>query len=65
MIRHIRRFLSDDRGQDLVEYALLGALVGLVGILVWQGIVNALDQRYTEYNTNVQELWATPNHPYP
>src|SRR5215207_7668299 len=30
------RVRSDESGQDLVEYALLGALIGIAAILVWQ-----------------------------
>jgi Flp pilus assembly pilin Flp len=54
------RFLADESGQDLAEYAMLGAFVGLVGILVWSNIVTLMGDRYEEYNTNVNELWATP-----
>jgi Flp pilus assembly pilin Flp len=54
-------FVRDDRGQDLVEYALLGAFVGVVSILMWQSIVDLLGDRYTEYNTNVQGLWEPPD----
>lgn len=56
-------FFSDDDGQDLVEYALLGAFIGVVSVIVWQNIATAIGLRYTEYNTNVNSLWASPEPP--
>jgi len=34
----IKRLLGEDDGADIIEYALLSALIGTVGILVWQSI---------------------------
>ena len=34
----LRRFVFDDRGQDLIEYALLSSLIGIVGILAWTNV---------------------------
>jgi Flp pilus assembly pilin Flp len=56
----MRDLLRDDTGQDVVEYALLGAFVGVVGILVWQGIVDLIGERYSEYNSNLPYHWETP-----
>ena len=56
-------FFSDDDGQDLVEYALLGAFIGVVSVIVWQNIATAIGLRYTEYNTNINSLWASPEPP--
>jgi Flp pilus assembly pilin Flp len=57
----LRRFIADEDGQDLMEYVLLCAFVALTGILVWQGIVTLLGERYVEYNTQVQDIWASPD----
>ena len=59
----VRRFIADEDAQELVEYALLGVFIGVVSVLVWQGISNAIGLRYTEYNTNVNTLWASPEPP--
>ena len=53
-------FVEDDNAQDLVEYALLGAFIGVVSVLVWQNIATLIGVRYAEYNTDVNNLWATP-----
>jgi Flp pilus assembly pilin Flp len=57
------RFLADDSGQDLVEYVLLGAFIGVVAVIVWANISTLIGLRYAEYNTNVNDLWASPEPP--
>jgi Flp pilus assembly pilin Flp len=48
------RFGSDESGQDIVEYALLGALVGIVSILIWQQLVTTVGTVYGAADANVQ-----------
>jgi Flp pilus assembly pilin Flp len=57
----VYRFLGDEDAQDLVEYALLGMFIGVVGVIIWQNILSLLGDRYGEYNTNVQDLWVPPD----
>ena len=59
----LHRFVRDDSAQDLVEYALLGVFIGVVSVVVWQNISTLIGARYTEYNTNVNTLWASPEPP--
>jgi Flp pilus assembly pilin Flp len=61
VIALFRRFIADDDAQDLVEYALLGALIAIIGVLVWGSIVSALGDRYTDFNTNTQAVWEPPD----
>ena len=53
MVNAIARFLRNDEGQDLIEYALLAGLIALVAVLaitnagtevnaIWEDIVTAL-----------------------
>lgn len=53
LITHFRALMRDDKGQDLIEYALLAGLVALVAVvaignagtevnLIWEDIVAAL-----------------------
>ena len=52
----MERLLRDERGQDLIEYALLAAFIGTVGILVWQSIGTGVLNAYTGWDTGVQDL---------
>jgi Flp pilus assembly pilin Flp len=47
------RLLFDDRGQDLIEYALLSALIGIVGIIAWNNVGVAVNTTYTAWDTNL------------
>jgi len=56
------RFRSDESGQDAVEYALLGALIGIASILTWQLLVVTVGNVYGAADTGVQGTSAcTPN----
>jgi pilus assembly protein Flp/PilA len=46
--RVVRRFVSDDSGQDLIEYALLAALVGIAAILTWQQVATTVGVAFGE-----------------
>ena len=58
----LRALLRDDSGQDIVEYALLGALIGVASILTWQLVVVRVGVAYGEADAAVQGLSdCTPN----
>lgn len=59
--QRVRSLRGDSRGQDLVEYALLTALVGVCCIAAWGLIENQLGARYTTLNTQSQGLWVPPD----
>jgi len=40
--------LEDESGQDIVEYALLGAVVGIAAIVVWQQLAVTVGNFYGE-----------------
>jgi Flp pilus assembly pilin Flp len=42
----LQRFLADDDGQDVIEYALLAALVGITAILTWQQVEDGVGAFY-------------------
>jgi len=52
-----RRLHRDERGHDLVEYALLTALIGLAALLSAPLIEQAIATGYGSYNTNIQDRW--------
>ena len=61
MLKQLRRLLSSDEGQDVIEYALLTASVGLMGIAVWPLIGAAIGAAYQRFDTRTQDLWETPD----
>ena len=62
MRRILSRLIADDGGQDIVEYALLAAFIGVVGILTWQSIGTGIANAYAAWDGGVQGLSAcTPD----
>jgi Flp pilus assembly pilin Flp len=56
------RFIYDDAGADMVEYALLGALIGIAAIVTWQQIATTVGVVYGEADGAQQGLSAcTPD----
>jgi len=53
----LRRLLTADDGQDLVEYALLGATVAFAGLLAMNTLGNAMNNVYTSWDDAQQGLW--------
>ena len=51
------RLLARDEGQDLLEYGLLTALVGLAGLLVLQLFAGTVGAAYSLWDAGVQGLW--------
>jgi pilus assembly protein Flp/PilA len=42
MKQHFSKFLKDESGQDLIEYALVAALVGLGSVAAMSGLSNSI-----------------------
>jgi pilus assembly protein Flp/PilA len=53
MKNFIARFVRDEQGQDLIEYALLGGFVSLVAVTGATLLGTALDTWYTDVATEV------------
>ena len=58
--RLVASFIEDERGQDLVEYALLGAFVALATVAGLKAIENVIGTEYRDWDTAEQELWIPP-----
>ena len=56
----MNRWLNDESGQDLVEYALLVAFIALAGVAGFNFIGSVLGGTYTGWNNGVQDLWEVP-----
>ena len=53
MLARVRRLLSDDRGQDLVEYAMLMAFIALMCIIGLQRLGTAVNNTYNSVSTSL------------
>ena len=59
----VDRLLREDDGQDVVEYALLAAFIGIVGYLAMVGIRTAVFSTYTSWQDpswGVPGIWEPP-----
>ena len=52
-----RRLLVDDCGQDLIEYALLAAIIGIAGILVLPLIAPKMGNAFSNWGTQTWNEW--------
>jgi Flp pilus assembly pilin Flp len=57
----LKRLCVEDRGQDVIEYALLSAAIGIAGILVWPLITDAMSAAYTLLDGRTQDIWEVPD----
>jgi Flp pilus assembly pilin Flp len=62
MLTLLHRLVRDDEGQDLIEYALLAVLVGIVGVLIFPEIRTKMGTAFGNWGTSVNDLWV-PNDP--
>ena len=61
MMNLLRRLIVDDGGQDVIEYALLTAAIGLAGIATWPLIAAAIGDAYANFDTQTQDAWEVPD----
>jgi len=56
----LTRLMLDDQAQDLIEYALLSAGLGIAGLAAWPALQTALGDAYVRLDNNTQGLWEPP-----
>jgi hypothetical protein len=49
--------MADDGGQDLIEYALLTAIIGIAGLLALSAFSTKMGPAYSGWNTAGQNAW--------
>jgi Flp pilus assembly pilin Flp len=59
----VLRFIREDGGQDLIEYALLGALIGVCAVTAWINIPTKIKAAYISWDSNVQTLSSCTKDP--
>jgi Flp pilus assembly pilin Flp len=58
----LRRLLTDESGQDVIEYGLLGAIIGIASVVTWQLLRTAVNDVYVTADSDVQTVSAcTPD----
>jgi Flp pilus assembly pilin Flp len=57
----LRKLIVREEGQDILEYALLTASIGLAGAATWPLVSQALGTAYSTLDSQTQNLWAPPN----
>jgi pilus assembly protein Flp/PilA len=51
-----KRFVREEEGQDLIEYALLAGFISLVAIIAITGVGTGLNNVYGNINTTVSTI---------
>jgi len=54
------RLVEDERGQDVIEYALLTAAIGVVSAATWPVVASAIGTAYSALESNTHNLWEPP-----
>lgn len=58
MIRKaIVRLVVDERGQDLVEYALLSGIIAIGGLLLFPAIATSMGAAYASWQSGTETAW--------
>jgi Flp pilus assembly pilin Flp len=57
------RLIFDDDAQDLIEYALLAGLIGVVGVAAWANVGVAIKNAYVGWDVDVQGVSASTPDP--
>jgi len=55
-----RRLAAADDGQDLIEYALLTAFIGLAALSTMNTLGQTIAAAYAAWDSGVQALWDPP-----
>ena len=50
------QFLRDDGGQDLIEYALLSAFIGVCAVTAWINIQGSIVQALLGWDSGIQDI---------
>ena len=58
MAAFVLRLVRDEQGQDLIEYALLTAVIGFAGLAVFGVLLNVISNSYGSQETAVNDRWV-------
>ncbi len=63
MKQQLRAFIREENGDDLLEYALLGTFVGLVGLVAFNLLSANINSTYNSWDSSIQNAWFPPAPP--
>jgi Flp pilus assembly pilin Flp len=61
MLTILVRLMREDDGQDVIEYALLTASIGIAGVATWPLIEAGITTAYKAINTRTLDAWEVPD----
>jgi hypothetical protein len=61
MLKLLLSFIVQDDAQDVVEYALLTAAIGLAGMAIWPLIAAGIGNAYETLDADTQDIWEVPD----
>ncbi|HET9832286.1 MAG TPA: hypothetical protein VFP91_11270 [Vicinamibacterales bacterium] len=56
-MRELTRFITQEDGGDLIEYALLTMAIGMCAVAAFEAWSAAINGTYSSWNTHVNNLW--------
>lgn len=59
--RLLVRLVCEERGQDLIEYALLTSGIGIAGLALFPSIHARMGTLFDNWGTQVHSLWIPPD----
>ncbi len=60
-VNDVVRFAAEDRGDDLIEYALLTTFIGMTGYLAFTWLSHAIKGSYTSWDAGQQKIFQPPD----
>jgi pilus assembly protein Flp/PilA len=57
LVSLVAAFVLDESGDDLIEYALLAALIGIVGVVAFNTMSTKMGTAYSNWNATQHSNW--------
>ena len=54
----VTALVRDESGDDLIEYALLAALIGIAGVLTFNTLSGKMGTAYSGWNSTAKSSWV-------
>ncbi len=51
------QWLADEGGQDILEYVLLGSVLGFAGLVALQNLEDIMNAVYASWDATTQYIW--------